>query len=181
VVDFLNQIRRWRPPATPSDLFTPPTLNVGAIHAGTVPNMVPGMCEALVDIRYLPGTDGEAILDYMKRLLREVESLSRGVRLELELLSHQLPTLVDADHPMVARLERRTEEVAGVRPERTGQSGATVAKFLILRGIPAVGFTFGPQGVEHMAGEWIALDELARFTEVMTLVLLDLLQGGQGA
>ncbi|MGB2796028.1 MAG: peptidase dimerization domain-containing protein, partial [Phycisphaerae bacterium] len=45
-----------RPAGTPSDLFTPPTLNVGAIHAGTVPNMVPGRCEALVDIRYLPET-----------------------------------------------------------------------------------------------------------------------------
>jgi acetylornithine deacetylase/succinyl-diaminopimelate desuccinylase family protein len=176
IVDFLGRLRAWRLPSPPSPLFTPPTLNVGAVHGGTVPNMVPGRCEALVDIRYLPGADGEAILEHVREVMREVESRSPGVRMDLEVLSHQLPTLVDPDHPVIAVLERRTEEVTGVRPQRMGQSGATVAKFLILRGIPAVGFGFGPEGVEHMANEWVSLDELGRFVEVMTLAIIDLLE-----
>jgi len=180
VVDFLNRIRTWRPSAQPSDLFTPPTLNIGAVHAGTVPNMVPGRCEALIDIRYLPGTDGEAVLAYLRQLAADVQAAAPGVRLEVDLLSLQLPTLVAPDHPMVELLERRTEEVAGYRPARQGQSGATVAKFLIFRGIPAVGFSCGPPGVEHQAGEWIALDDLALFAEVMALVVTDLLSGGDG-
>jgi len=179
LVDFLNTIRRWRPPAPPSDLFTPPTLNIGAIHAGTVPNMVPGRCEALLDIRYLPGTDGDALVNYLRRVLRDVESASGGVRMQLEVLSQQSPTLVATDHPVVARLECRTEQVTGLMPRRVGQSGATVAKFLILRGIPAVGFSCGPEGVEHMADEWIGMDELKAFAEVMTLVLGDLLGEGK--
>jgi len=178
-VYFLNTIRRWRPPAPPSDLFTPPTLNIGAIHAGTVPNMVPGRCEALLDIRYLPGTDGDALVNYLRRVLRDVESASGGVRMQLEVLSQQSPTLVATDHPVVARLECRTEQVTGLMPRRVGQSGATVAKFLILRGIPAVGFSCGPEGVEHMADEWIGMDELKAFAEVMTLVLGDLLGEGK--
>ncbi len=177
VIDFLNQIRRWRPPSVPSDLFTPPTLNLGAIHAGTVPNIVPGKCEALIDIRYLPGTDGQAIIDHLCRVLHETEQMSGGVKMELDVLSHQLPSLVAMDHPVVAYLEQRTEEVTGTRPERAGQSGATVAKFLILRGIPAVGFWCGPEGADHMANEWISLDELAQFTEVMTRVVEDLFKG----
>jgi len=181
MVDFLVAIRRWRPPAPPSDLFTPPTLNIGAIHAGSVPNMVPGMCECLVDIRYLPGTDGQAILDSLGRALREVEAAGPDVRMELEVLSHQLPSLVSPDHPMVAALERATESVTGRRPVRRGQSGATVAKFLILHDIPAIGFTCGPEGAEHMADEWMDLAELGQFAEVMTLMLLDLFRGGQGA
>jgi len=179
VVDFLGRIRSWRPPGPPNELFTPPTLNLGAIHAGSVPNMVPGLCECLIDVRYLPGTDGGAVLEHLRRVLAEVAAAAAGVRLDLEVLSHQLPTLVDAGHPMVAAIERRTEEVTGRRPLRRGQSGATVAKFLILRGTPAVGFSCGPEGVEHAAGEWIDLGELAQFAEVMTLVLLDLIGGGQ--
>jgi acetylornithine deacetylase/succinyl-diaminopimelate desuccinylase family protein len=181
MVDFLAAIRRWRPPAPPSDLFTPPTLNIGAIHAGSVPNMVPGRCECLVDIRYLPGTEGHAILDHMSGLLHDVEAASPGVRMELEVLSHQLPSLVPADHPVVAHLERETEAVTGRRPVRLGQSGATVAKFLILRGIPAVGFSCGPEGAEHTAGEWIDLAEVGQFAEVMTRVLLGIFRGGEGA
>jgi len=181
VLDFLSAIRRWRPPAGPSDLFTPPTLNVGAIHGGTVPNIVPGQCEALLDIRYLPGGDGEAILAHLRRVMQEVQTISAGVRMELEVLSHQWPTLVDVEHPLVARIEERTEQVTGVRPRRSGQSGATVAKFLILKGIAAVGWSCGPEGVEHMADEWIAIDELAQFAEAMTWVLVDLLSGGPKA
>jgi acetylornithine deacetylase/succinyl-diaminopimelate desuccinylase family protein len=181
MVDFLSAIRRWRPPAPPSDLFTPPTLNIGAIHAGSVPNMVPGQCECLVDIRYLPGTEGHAILDHVSGVLHDVEAASPGVRMELEVISHQLPSLVSPDHPMVAALERATEAVTGVRPVRLGMSGATVSKFFILRDIPAIGFSCGPEGAEHTADEWIDMDELGRFAEVMTQTLLDLFRGGQGA
>jgi succinyl-diaminopimelate desuccinylase len=177
VVEFLSAIRRWRPPGTGEPLFTPPTLNLGAIHAGTVANIVPGECEALLDVRFLPGTDGELLLGQLRSVLKEVESRSPGVRMTLEVLSHQLPTLVDASHPVISILERRTEQVAGIRPRRIGEAGATVAKFLILKGIPAVGFGFGPQDAEHMANEYVELDELGRFAEVMTLVILDLMAG----
>jgi len=179
-IDFLERIREWRPTGPASDLFTPPTLNVGAIHAGSVPNMVPGRCEAMVDIRYLPGTDGEAILSHVRGALGEVEAAAEGVRMRLEVLSDQPPTQVPPDHPMVGVLQKRTEEVTGVRPKPYGQSGATVAKFLILQGIPAVGFTCGPDGVEHTAGEWIDLEELARFAEVMALAVWDLAGGARG-
>ena len=179
VVDFLGRIRHWIPPAPPTDLFTPPTLNIGAIHAGSVPNMVPGLCECLIDIRYLPGTDGQAILGHLRGVLVEVAAASAGVHMDLEVLSHQVPTLVAPEHPIIACLERQTEEVTGHRPRRLGQPGATVAKFLILRGVPAVGFSCGPEGAEHTAGEWVDLAELAQFAEVMTRVILDFLRGGQ--
>ena len=184
VLDFLGRIRQWRPPPPPeseaTDLFTPATLNIGAVHAGTVPNMVPGRCEALIDVRYLPGTDGSAIIEHLRSELAAVEAASDGVRMELEVTTHQLPTLVDTEGPLARVLERATERVTGIRPERYGQSGATVAKFLILRGIPAVGFCCGPEGVAHVAGEWIDLDDVARFAEVMTLTVLDLMAEATG-
>jgi succinyl-diaminopimelate desuccinylase len=175
VVDFLNRIRDWRPVSAKSDLFTPPTLNVGAIHAGTVPNMVPGRCEALVDIRYLPGTDVKSILAHLRGIMSEAAGNAAGVRMRLEVISDQSPSQVATDHPLVKVIQRRTEEVTGLRPEVFGQSGASVAKFLVLRGMPAVGFSCGPEGVEHMANEWTSLDELVRFAEVMTLVVWDLM------
>jgi acetylornithine deacetylase/succinyl-diaminopimelate desuccinylase family protein len=179
VVEFLNRIRDWRPSSAPSDLFTPPTLNVGAIHAGTVPNMVPGRCEALVDIRYLPGMDLESILAHLRGIMSEAAGKSAGVRMRLEVISDQAPSQVATDHPLVKVIQRRTEEVTGERPKVFGQSGASVAKFLVLRGMPAVGFSCGPEGVEHMANEWTSLDELGRFAEVMTLVVWDLMSEGE--
>jgi len=178
VVDFLQGLRSWRPPAPESDLFTPPTVNVGAIHAGTVANIVPGKCEALIDVRYLPGTDGDAVLEDLRGQLRRVEAAADGVHLAMEVLSHQLPSLIQGDDRLIERIEARTFEVTGARPVQFGMSGATVAKFLNLAGIPAAGFVCGPEGVAHMAGEWVALEELARFAEVMALVVWDLASGG---
>jgi acetylornithine deacetylase/succinyl-diaminopimelate desuccinylase-like protein len=178
VLGFLGRIRSWRPPAAPSDLFSPPTLNIGAVHAGSVPNMVPGRCEALLDIRYLPGTEAESVLAHLRHELAEVQAAAPAVRMSLEVLSHQAPSLVDAAHPMIGRIEARTVEATGVRPTRFGMSGATISKFMIQAGIPAVGFVCGPEGVAHMAGEWVALDDLARFAQVMALVVWDLAQGG---
>ena len=178
VIDFLGRIREWRPP-TPTagpgaDLFSPPTLNVGTIHAGAAPNMVPGECEAKIDVRYLPGTDGADLIAHLRGELAAVADHAQGVTMDLEVLSDQAPTLVQDDGGLIDALERHTEAVAGYRPVRYGQPGATVAKFLILRGIPAVGFSCGPEGVEHVAGEWTGTEDLARFAEVMLRVTLDL-------
>jgi len=117
-------------------------------------------------------------VEHLRRELAEVEAAAAGVRMELEVVSLQPPTLADVEGPLVAVIERRTVEVTGHRPVRYGQEGATVAKFLIGKGIPAVGFSCGPEDGEHMAGEWISLDEVAQFAEVMTRVVLDLAGGG---
>ncbi len=175
LLDFLGRIRSWRPPGGATDLFTPPTLNLGAVHGGTVPNITPGKAEALLDVRYHPGTDGEALVAELKATLAEVEAGAEGVTMGLEVLSAQEPSLVDPRHPLVAILQDRTAQVTGHRPMPFGMSGATVAKFMNLAGIPSVGFTFGPEDVCHVAGEWIALDEAARFAEVMVLAAWDLI------
>jgi acetylornithine deacetylase/succinyl-diaminopimelate desuccinylase-like protein len=100
--------------------------------------------------------------------------------MRLEVLSDQPPTLLAPGHALVEIIQRRTEEATGIRPTIYGQSGASVAKFLLLRGIPAVGFSCGPEGVEHMANEWVSLEELAAFARVMTLVVWDLMAKGVG-
>jgi len=183
MLDFLGRIREWRPPMAEdgpaADLFSPPTLNVGSIHAGTVANIVPGRCEAQVDVRYLPGTDGADLVAHLRSELAEVAAAAPGVTMDLEVQADQPPTLVENEGGLVEAVERHTEAVTGRRPERIGQAGATVAKFLILHGIPAVGFTCGPDGVDHMADEWIEIEDLLRFAEVMTRVVLDL--AGPGA
>jgi len=180
-IAFLERVRDWRP-AVPEDaegagLFTPPTLNVGTIHAGTVANIVPGECEAQLDMRFPPGPDPEAVLAHLRSELEAVADQYEGVRMDLEVLSNQPPTVVDVSNPMVEAIRRHTKAVTGTAAVPIGQSGATVAKFLNFRGIPAVGFQSGPDGVEHVAGEWNDLAGLADFAEVMTNVVLDLIGG----
>jgi len=180
-IAFLERIRHWRPVvpegAEGAGLFTPPTLNVGTIHAGTVANIVPGECEAQIDMRFPPGPDPEAVLAHLRGELEAVAAAHEGVRMDLEVLSNQPPTVVDASNPMVEAVRRHTRAVTGAAAEPIGQSGATVAKFLNFRGIPAIGFQSGPEDVEHVAGEWNDLAGLADFAEVMTRVALDLLGG----
>jgi len=176
MVDLLNRLRGWRPPTTgPSAIFTPPTMNVGAIHAGSVPNVVPGRCECIFDIRYHPGTTEEDILGHVRKEMALVEASAPGLRMSIEVLSSLGPTLVPPDNPLIELLERHTEAVAGYKPRREGESGTTVAKQIIAKGIPAVGFSCGPAEIAHQADEYIELDDLARFAEVMARALVELL------
>ena len=61
-------------------------------------------------------------------------------------------------------------------PEVGGMSGSTVAKFCMMKGITAVNFAPGEDGVAHMANEYVRMDSLVNFAYVLTRIVLRLLK-----
>ncbi|WP_262691231.1 acetylornithine deacetylase [Kordiimonas aestuarii] len=55
------------------DMFDPPytSFNVGPIKGGSAFNIIPGECEFDWEFRFVPGTDGQAIIDGYQRYLDE--------------------------------------------------------------------------------------------------------------
>ena len=62
MIILLECIKQLKFRRTVRPLHTPPTLNLGSIHGGTVPNIVPAICKAQLDIRYLPGDSADNII-----------------------------------------------------------------------------------------------------------------------
>ncbi len=174
LITLLERIKQIQFKHTSHPLHTPPTLNLGSIHGGTAPNIVPALCKAQLDIRYLPGDSGDEIMANLISIAKEVESQGKG-RFEIKTISHQLPTAVPINNPLVEIISKHTESVLGARPKPKGMSGATVTKQLIQSGITAVGFGPGDEAEAHATNESISIRELVDFAEIMALITLDML------
>lgn len=174
IITLLERIKQIKFKQTSHPLHTPPTLNLGSIHGGTAPNIVPALCKAQLDIRYLPDDSGDEIMAGLISIVKEVEAQSKA-HFEIKIISHQLPTAVPINNPLVEVISKHTVSVLGVRPKPKGLSGATVTKQLIQSGITAIGFGPGDEAEAHATNESISIRELVDFAEIMTLITLDIL------
>jgi len=64
--DYARQLMTKRHP-----LLGPATVNVGSIHGGTQPNIVPDQCEISIDRRTIPGETNASVVREIRALLRQ--------------------------------------------------------------------------------------------------------------
>ncbi len=174
MIILLERIKQLKFRHTYHPLHTPPTLNLGSIHSGTAPNIVPAVCTAQIDIRYLPEDSSDNIVNNIRNSIREVEK-DYPARFDLKIISDQPPTAVPINNPLVELISKHTFSILGITPRPRGLSGATVTKQLIQKGIIAVGFGPGDEAEAHATHESISIQELVDFAEIMALIAVDML------
>lgn len=128
------------------------TINVGAIHAGQQPNIVPDHCSALIDRRTLPGETDTTVIRELNALFRE-ESLSATIS---KFQPAPCPALeTDPDHVLVMQFmncaKQKTPGAADFFSD---------AAVLAQGGIPSVLFGPGDIAQAHTPDEWIELPQL---------------------
>jgi acetylornithine deacetylase/succinyl-diaminopimelate desuccinylase-like protein len=135
------------------------TLNIGTIHGGSRPNIVPHLAEAQLDIRLTPSL---AAAGGALALLRKTIA---DLNLPLEIVTaHENPPMETApDHPMIHRLLQADPAI--------GLAGApwfSDAAHLAAGGIPSI--CIGPGSIDqaHTADEFIALPALLHGTQSLT-------------
>ncbi|WP_460061036.1 M20/M25/M40 family metallo-hydrolase [Streptomyces sp. YKOK-I1] len=152
------------PAVAPHPLLGPATRSVTRIRGGTGPNTIPGVCEADVDRRTLPGEDPDTVW--------------RADRAELAALGAEVdpPFTVDpaldtpADAEVVTALCHaldRHGRPAGAR----GMPFGTDASKLARAGIPSVVFGPGSVADAHAAAESVDLAEVALAARVVVTAL----------
>lgn len=177
MIHLLKKIREMPLPYVAHRHLSPPTLNLGQIEGGSAPNMVPALCRASIDIRYLPGMTHEAILKLVSAAVSETEKETGG-RFEVRTLLAQPPTEVPEDIPIVRALSDATTEVTGKAPRVGGMSGATVVKELLAGGITGVGCGPGDSSMAHVANECASISELCLFSKILALTCLKVMAAG---
>lgn len=147
---------------TPHPLCGPATLSVGLISGGSSVNTVPDECTIEIDRRCIPGEDGEAVVEQVRRFLQD--------RLDFEpeflppwIIAH---TLSDEQNGALAeQLLRQIAEIAG--PHRSvGVPYGTHASRIAETGVPAVVFGPGSIAQAHTRDEWISLEQLQQAAEI---------------
>lgn len=130
------------------------TINIGTIHGGVQPNIVPDRCQIDIDRRTLPGETERGVH-------RDILALLRREGLRAELLDAKgapcLPMETSADLPLVRQML-----AAAKQREPLGVQYFCDASVFSCAGIPSVVFGPGSIAQAHTRDEWIAVEQLER-------------------
>ena len=134
------------------------TMNLGAIHAGETPNVVPDRCVARIDRRLLPN---ESVED----AAAEVEAVLKGAGEPPE--SYSVRRLVGTngfsaprDGPGIAALAAAIEARLGTPPNYLDALAVSDGRFFAGDGIEIVNFGPGDGATSHAANEYVRLDQM---------------------
>lgn len=154
-----------------------PSRNLGIVRGGDAANIVPGRCEAILDVRFVPGQTVEEIRELLLAAAKEAISgySGTGAVVEVSVGPYTVPHGIDADLPLVKAVQDSVKQVLGFVPETFGIGGGTFAKAFNVGGIPAVGFGPGADDQFHVVDEHIEVDQLVQFVLVAALMACDLL------
>lgn len=167
---FLERLTRHKLRYRKHKFLKKPSVNVGIIKGGKAPNIVPGKCEVVIDIRYLPSQTPRQIVSELKVLSKDLGRFEFSINADIK------PSEVDANNVLVKALKKSIKSVKKVNAKVIGLGGATVAKQLIHKGITAVGVGPGNADVAHIANEYIEIKELLDFTGIMYKTVFDILK-----
>ncbi len=176
LIEVLNLIKKYNMKFKEHNLLSKPTINLGQIQGGNAPNMVPSIAKAVLDIRFLPSQNPQQILNDIKNLIKKAKNKNKTININVNILEKAQATEVDENNKLIGIIKRITKKTLGFEPKIVGDSGASDAKSLIAKSIPAVGFSFGEGKMFHVANENVKIKELNQFSVVLTEIVKSVLK-----
>lgn len=151
------------------------TVNIGALHGGTSPNLVPGQAHALLDVRYPPGLTGTAVQEWLESALR------KHPKVQLERLGNAAnePSLTDPSGPLVRLVLKHARRIVSPSVVANMRVGLTDSGYFRHRGIPTV--VYGPTAY-NLGGvdEYVEVREVEQVFDVHLAVVREcVLQGAE--
>ncbi len=134
------------------------TMNIGTIHAGENPNVVPDRCTLLIDRRLLPEESVDTAFAEIEDLVAGAGE-PRGTCVVRRLVGTN-GFSAPLDDPHVSALVAAIEERLGKPPEVLNALAASDGRFFARDGIEIVNFGPGDGAVSHAANEFIPLSEM---------------------
>jgi len=149
-----------------------PSLNLGEIHGGAAPNIVPGTCMIYIDIRSVPGMTKDGVIAQLQGCADKV----KDGKFEIKLMAWSEPHAISPENELVDTIQANAKEILGFTPVTGGQGGGTYAKTLNLKGVMAIGWGPGDDNAFHVANEYVEIQQLVDFALLTCLCAIDLLQ-----
>ena len=137
--------------------FNGASINLSKVCGGVVMNQVPERAEFVIDIRYLPGDDPEAITKEICTLDSQVELTSCSVLPAVEVME---------DNCWLNVLKKSVTAALGEPCHLMAQHGAADTVFFQNHGIPSVEFGLCGAG-HHGPEEYVEISSMARFFQCL--------------
>jgi len=133
-------------------LLGAPTISIGTIRGGSKTNIIPDLCEASVDMRFVPS-------QFTPGFAEELSERLRAICPDIELKFQPAPPLdTDPSHPLIGKLVEGGAHLVGA-------PWFCDAAFFAQRGMAAVALGPGSIAQAHTDDEWIDVEELNRGVE----------------
>jgi acetylornithine deacetylase/succinyl-diaminopimelate desuccinylase-like protein len=153
-----------------------PSVTIGTIQGGTVPNMVASDCRLVLDRRILPGEDSAAAIAEIEALVAELSRADPQFKASTRVLLDWPSVEVEPHSPVVVALSNAVTEVLGRKPEIGGKDGGTDAAWIFREiGIPMIHFSPGESQFVLAADERLQIDAYMAAIEALVLTFEEIL------
>lgn len=157
-----------------------PTLTVGLISGGINTNVVPDKVTMRLDRRIIPEENPQEVEDTLTRQIKDSAARWPGVACNVRQILLAAPFVpMPGQEKLVEAITRYATPIMGEQVKPHGVPLYTDARLYSAAGIPTVLYGAGPHSLleanGHRADEKLKLDDLYKATEVVALVLNELL------
>lgn len=143
------------------------TVNVGLISGGKSVNQIPDYAEAELDIRFPPSQTVDQIYKKMSLVVSQYEQVT------IEKMKTGSAYKADISNEYFQKFKNRAKDLYGIEMGTVSSYGASDARFFGEKNIPTL--VIAPKGGEiHSSGEWVDLEDLSRFYQVMKAWVMDI-------
>ncbi len=167
---FLTKLENYTLEHGNDEILGMPTVNTGEIRGGSAPNIVPSVCEAVLDIRLVKDMTPDKIKKELEQLLCDEKDW-----IDIIIRGGTYPHSIDPENELVKSVIDNSRKYFHLEPKPFGSGGGTYAKKLNMCGIKAIGFGPGDDNAFHMANEYVEIDQLLDFSALICLIALDLI------
>ncbi len=167
MVNVINAIRQISPAQYRIGGFEAEMpVNVAIIKGGRAINIVPGECEIICERRLFPGENPQKIADTIRSKIGDVEAT---VKCDFK-PNVQPPYIIDENEEVVSLVSDAVLHTVGTKPNLQIELGRTDSVYLYHKaGIKTA--IIGPGHTGHVAGEYISIQRLLEFTEMLRYML----------
>lgn len=149
-----------------------PTINVGLIHGGTNPNIVPDFCQIKVNRDIIPGEIGRNVYQELMDIIKELQEKDKDIKAVVKSLFIAEPVEISENEEVVKVLIGACKSVLGYSPRIGGMIGTNDSRFFIEKGIPAAICGPGITTQSHIVDEHIELQALLNAVKVYAISIV---------
>ena len=160
------------------------TLNLQAVHGGEAESYeglpspcVADSCRLIMDRRFLIEEDIVEVKAEVTDLLKEITDSRPNFRYQIKDIMEFLPTMTDADAPVVQAVSSAIQSILGKTPEHVISPGTYDQKHIARIGHLHDCIAYGPGILDlaHQPDEYIVIDDMVTAAKVMAASTLELL------
>jgi len=160
------------------------TLNLQSVHGGEAESFdgmpspcVPDSCRLIIDRRFLIEENIEEVKAEVTSLLDELADSRLNFRYQIRDIMEFLPTMTDADAPVVQAVSSALKNILGKTPEHIISPGTYDQKHIARIGHLHDCIAYGPGILDlaHQPDEYIVIDDMVTAAKVMAASTLELL------